>query len=265
MNGLTLEQRERLPLLLAAFAERIRGFITSSPQEVEIIRPGEFCRSTDFGNDQDMDTMIMIYKIEKGGPDPFPVEFLSRTGEEALVRSVNLKDESALKRSIACGSLAVYHLETNMPERGRVISAFARALRQRGEVSELDAHLDEAIYYFEKAVELEPPEEINRPLYFNDLAWALTNRYKKFRREKDFSNAKRSFKLAAGISHPAESAFLSGLGQLLMDRAVFENSKTASAFDASVEALEKAIERITDQFKGSISTIFYHLGLAYTN
>jgi hypothetical protein len=80
---------------------------------MEIIRPGEFCRSSDFCNDQNLNTVTLIYKVVKGDPNPFYVELLSRTSEEALIRSTNLNDESALKRAVACGSLAV-----NTPPRG---------------------------------------------------------------------------------------------------------------------------------------------------
>ncbi|MCJ1366766.1 hypothetical protein MMC16_005896 [Acarospora aff. strigata] len=265
MATLSLEQQQEIPLLIAGAAERIRSFLASVPQELEIIRPEEFCRSPDFCKDQNLDTVTLIYKLEKGEASPSRVEFLSRAGEEALVRSVNLNDESALSRAVAYGSLAVYHLAENMPERGTVISAFARTLRQRWNVSQKDSHLDEAIYYFQKTVELEPPDEANRPFHLDDLGQALMDRYKRFRRDEDFTEAKRSFELAASLEHSARPMFLSGLGRIIMERAIFEHPQDMLAFDDSIRILNSAHKCVTEQYKGSISTIYYHLGHAYTN
>lgn len=262
MQALTLEQQQEVPQLIKATAAQIRGYIASSPQNIEIMRPGEFCRSPNFCDDYDLVTVTSIFKVEKGGPDPVRVEFLSRTGEEALVQSINLNDALALKRAIAYGSLAVYHLEKEMPERGIVISAFARTLRQRWYVSELDAHLDEAIYYFEKTLEIEPPEEQNRPFHLDDHAMALKNRYKAVHRENDFINAQRSLELGLDLRHPAEPSFLAGLGELLMEKAIFENPGEASAFDSSINVCEKAIQLITKQFTGSVAAIHYCFGIA---
>lgn len=264
MQGLTLEQQQEVPQMIQAAAARIRGYVVSSPQEIEIIRPGEFCRSPDFCDEYNLDTVTFIYKVEKGGPSPFRVEFLSRASEEALVRSINFNEDLALKRAIAYGSLAVYHLEQKMPERGIVISAFARTLRQRWHVSRLDAHLDDAIYYFDKALEIEPPEEANRALHLDDHARALTARYKAFHREEDFVRARRSFELAVDLRHSAEPSFLSNLGELFLERAKFKNPVEASAFDESVEIYEKSVQRLTDQFKGPVGVIYHHLGIAYS-
>lgn len=263
MQALTLDQQQEVPHLIKAAAAQIRGYIASSPQEIEIIRPGEFCRGPNFCDDSSLDTVTLIFKLEKAGPSPSRVEFLSRTGEEALVRSINRNDDLALARAITYGSLAVYHLEKEMPERGIVISAFARTLRQRWNVSNLDAHLDEAIYYGQKTLEIEPPEEENRPFHLEDYARALKDRYKAVHREEDFLHAQRSFELAADLRHPAEPNFLSGLGELLMERAVFENLGEASAFDSSINTCEKAIQRISKQFKGSVALLHHHLGIAY--
>ncbi|KFY68447.1 hypothetical protein V496_01069 [Pseudogymnoascus sp. VKM F-4515 (FW-2607)] len=264
MGTLSLGQETELPLLIARAAERIRDFIASTPQKMEIVRPGEFCRRSDFCNDQSLDTVALIYRVVKEDPSPFRVEFLSRTSEDALIQSINLSDESALKRAVACGSLAVYYLEKDMPELGIAISAFARTLRQRWNVSQRDRHLDEAIYYFQKTTELEPPEETNRPLHLDDLGQALTNRYKRCRQEEDFTAAKQSFELAVGLEHSARPMFLSGLGQLLMKRTVFEHPEKALAFDDCIGFLESARAHVTSQYRGSISEIHYHLGHAYT-
>lgn len=263
MQALTLEQQQEVPHLIQAAAAKIRGYIASSPQEIEIIRPGEFCRSPDFCDEHNLDTVTLILKVEKGGPSPFRAEFLSRAGEEALMRSINFNDDLALERAIAYGSLAVYHLEKNMPERGIVISAFARTLRQRRDVSSLEAHLDEVIYYFEKTLEIEPPEEENRPFHLEDHARALLDRYKAFHREEDFVHAQRSFELAVDLRHAAEPNFLSGLGQLLMEKSIFEKPGEAAAFDDSIDTLEKAIQRLTKHFRGSVGAIYYYLGIAY--
>lgn len=197
METLSLEQRLEVPRLISGAAERIRGFLAAAPQEVEVIRVGEFCRGPDFCNDQNLDTVTLIYKtlihkVEDMEPSLFRAEFFSRAGEEALVRSINLGDASSLKRAIAYGSLAVYHVVRTMPERGIVISAFARTLRQRWNISQKDSDLDEAIYYFQKTVELEPQEEANRPFHLDDLGQSLMNRYKKTHRHDDFLEARRS-------------------------------------------------------------------------
>ncbi|OBT42428.1 hypothetical protein VE00_05996 [Pseudogymnoascus sp. WSF 3629] len=264
METLSLGREPEVPLLVAKAAERIRDFIASTPQKMEIVRPGEFCRRSDFCNDQNLDTVVLIYKVVKEDPSPFRVEFLSRTSEEALIQSINLNDESALKRAIACGSLAVYYLEKDMPELGIAISAFARTLRQRWNVSQRDRHLDEAIYYFQKTTELESPEDANRPLHLDDLGQALTNRYKRCRQEEDFTAAKQSFELAARSEHSARPMFLSSLGQLLMERTIFEHCEKALAFDDCIGFLESALAQVTSQYRGSISAIHYHLGHAYT-
>lgn len=264
MQGLTLEQQQEIPQMILAAATRVRDFIISSPQETEIIRPGEFCRSPDFCDEHTLDTVTLIYKTEKAGPSPFRVEFLSRAGEEDLVRSINFNDDLALKRAIAYGSLAVYHLEQKMPERGLVISAFARTLRRRWNVSGLDAHLDEAIYYFEKTIEIESLEDENRPFHLDDHAQALTARYKAFHREEDFVRARRSFELAVDLRHSAEPSFLSNLGDLLLERAKFETPAEASAFDDCIKIYDKSIQRLTYQFKGPVGVIYYYLGIAYS-
>lgn len=264
MQGLTLEQQQEIPQMIRAAAARIRDFVVSSPQEIEIIRPGEFCRSPDFCDELTLDTVTLIYKAEKAGPSPFRVEFLSRAGEEGLVRSIDFNDDLALKRAIAYGSLAVYHLEQKMPERGLVISAFARTLRRRWNVSGLDAHLNEAIYYFEKTLEIEALEEGNHPLHLDDHARALTARYKAYHREEDFVHARRIFELAVDLRHSAEPSFLSNLGELLLEKAKFENPAEASAFDDCIKIYEKSVQRLTDQFKGPVGLIYHHLGIAYS-
>jgi tetratricopeptide (TPR) repeat protein len=262
---LTPEQRTALPCLLSQSASRIRDFIAAIQPGLTIIRPGEFCLSPTFANDLNLDTITLIYKVLKGGADPHRVEYLSRCSEEALLRNVNRGDAYALKRAIAYGSLSVYLLDKEMPERGIVVSALGRVLRQLWNVEGKDEQLDDAIYYFGKTVEVEREDEPNRALHLDDLAWALMNRYKKGRREGDFEGARRAFEKAVGTGHDATPAFWSGLGQLLLERAKFEKPKEAGAFDKCIEMFKKAIESITEQFRGSVSYVYYHLGHAYTN
>jgi tetratricopeptide (TPR) repeat protein len=268
MAGLTLEQQREIPGLIAGAAQRIHGFLAATPQEKEIIRPGEFCLDPGFYKDLNLETTTIIYKtlkheVEHGDPHMFRAEFFSRAGEEALIRFINLGDTYALKRAVAYGSLAVYHVVERMPERGIVISAFARTLRQRWGLSNERGHLDEAIYFFRKTIDLEPEEETNRPAHFDDLAGALLSRYKELHHLEDFDEARRSFELAVSFQHPARPNFQSGLGQLLSERAKFEHPQDLQAFDEGITTLKVALEYLTDQFKGSIGMIYYHLGEAY--
>lgn len=178
---------------------------------------------------------------------------------------MSLGDTYALKRAIAYGALAVYLLDKEIPERGIVVSAFGRVLRQLWNVEEKDEQLNDAIYYFGKTVEVEPEEEPNRALHLDDLAQALIKRYEKGRREEDFEEARTAFEKTLRTGHDATPAFWSGLGQLLLKRAKFEKPKEVATFDMCVETFKKAIESITDQFKGPVSYIYYHIGHAYTN
>ena len=264
-SDLTPEQQAALPSLLSLAAARIREFISSNPPGLAIIRPGEFCLSPTFADDLNLDTIALIYKVLKGGPDPHRVEYLSRCSEEALLRNVNRGDAYALKRAITYGCLAVYLLERNMPERGIVVSAFGRTLRQLWNREENDRQLDDAIYYFRRTVEVEPKEEANRALHFDDLAQALMNRFKKTHRVEDFEEAGTAFEKAVACGHDATPAFWSGLGQLLSERAKYEKPKEAEAFDGSIEMFRNALESITAQFKGSVAYIYYQLGHAHTN
>lgn len=193
------------------------------------------------------------------------MEYLSRCSEEALLRNVNRGDAYALKRAITYGCLAVYLLEKEMLERGIVVSAFGRTLRQLWNREKNDGQLDDAIYYFRRTVEVEPQEEANRALHFDDLAQALMNRFKKTHKLEDFEEARTVFEKAVACGHDATPAFWSGLGQLLLERAKFEKQNEAEAFDGSIEMFRNALESITAQFKGSVAYIYYQLGHTHTN
>ncbi len=264
-SELTPEERAALPSLLTSAADQIRQFVTSESPQLIIIRPGEFCLSPTFADDLNLDTIALIYKVLKGGPDPHRVEYLSRCSEEALLRNVNRGDAYALKRAITYGCLAVYLLGKEMSERGIVVSAFGRTLRQLWNREGKDGQLDDAIYYFRMTVAIEPETEANRALHFDDLAQALMNRFKKSHRAEDFAEARTAFEKAVACRHDATPAFWSGLGQLLLEKAKFEKPKEAKAFDESIGMFTNALESITAQFKGSVAYIYYQLGHAHTN
>lgn len=257
------EKKAALTSMLAAAAARIRAFIVIEPPELNIIRLGELCLSPTFANDLTIDTITSVYKVLKGGPHPHRVAYLSRCGEEALLQNINDADPYALKRAITYGCLAVYLLDKDMPERGTVISVFGRTLRQLWNREQKDEQLDDAIYYFQKTVEIESVAEENRTLHFDDLARALMKRYKKLHDNKDFEEARTHFEEATTCEHDATPAFWSGLGQLFLEKARYEKPMEAIAFDESIAMFGKALGSITTQFRGPVADIHYQLGLAH--
>ncbi|TAQ87221.1 hypothetical protein B7494_g4455 [Chlorociboria aeruginascens] len=264
-TDLTPEQQANLPSLLGLAAARIREFIKTEEPALSIIRAGEFCLSPTFGADLNLDTITLIYKTLKAGRDPVRVEYLGRCSEEALLRNIRTGNAVDLTRAIAYGSLAVYLLEKESRERGIAVSMFGRILRQLWHREQKDWQLDDAIYYFQKTVEIEPEGEANRALHFDDLAKALAKRFMRTHSDGDFEEARCAYKKALACGHDATPAFWSGLAQLLLERAKFEKPAVLESFDECIVVFKSAIESITAEFKGSVAYIYYQLGLTYTN
>lgn len=250
-------------LSLSNRIDRIKSLIVSDPQEIEIIPPGKLCRADGFFDGLADETLVFIYKIEHGGRSPFRAEFLSRASQDALLRAINFNEPSSLRRAVVYGALAVYHVLSDDPERGKVISMFGRAVRRRWEVSKLDEDLDEEIFYFQKAVQHGPLEEPNRALHFDDLGEALIVRYSKTHVFADFEEGKRSLEAAIDLGHSGEPMFICGLGKLAKERSLFEKPNEATGLDECISIFSNAITKVTSEFRGSVAVLHWNVGKAY--
>lgn len=250
-------------LALADRIDSIKKLIASDPPEIDIIPPGKLCRDESFLDGLPAETLEFIFRFENAGRNLHRAEFLSRASQDALLRAINFNEVSSLRRAIIYGSLAVYHVFRDDPERGKVISMFGRALRQQWEASKLDEDLNDVIYYFQKAVQYGPAEEPNRALHFDDLGNAFSARYKIKHALDDFEEGKRSFEAAIALGHSAEPMFISGLGSLVKERCIFEGQREPSRLDECISIFSRAIAKVTGEFRGSVSALHWHLGKAY--
>lgn len=250
-------------LVLADRIDSIKKLIASDPPEIDIIPPGKLCRDESFLDGLPADTLEFIFRVENAGRNLHRAEFLSRASQDALLRAINFNEASSLHRAIVYGTLAVHHVLRDDPERGKVISMFGRVLRRQWEASKLDEDLNDVIYYFQKAVQYGPAEEPNRALHFDDLGNAFSVRYKINHAQDDFEEGKRSFEAAIALGHSAEPAFISGLGRLVKDRWIFEGQREPSRLDECISIFSQAVAKVTSEFRGSVSALYWHLGKAY--
>ncbi|KAJ3504051.1 hypothetical protein NLJ89_g8142 [Agrocybe chaxingu] len=164
---------------------------------------------------QTLDSAILdvVAKVSASEPSIYQAEICSRRSESYLSYSLQPNAFATLENSIALGSVAVKYVQKDDPNRGIVISMFARTLRRRWQLrKDEDDYLDQAIYYFQKTIELEPVDTPNRPLHFDDLGCSHRDRYLRRRKPEDFDAAKLAFESAASIPHSGEPMFLSNLG-----------------------------------------------------
>ncbi|KDR73008.1 hypothetical protein GALMADRAFT_745166 [Galerina marginata CBS 339.88] len=242
---------------------QIRSRLASAVPQIPIIRPGEFCDAETFLDDLPAVCVDIISKISASEPSSYQSEFCSRRSESDLLLAVRSNSSIALDSSIALGSVAVKYLQTDDPNRGIVISMFGRALNRRWQVSKEDKHLDDTIYYFQKTIEIEPIEEPNRALHFDDLGCALWKRYTRHHHEDDFQASKTAFESAAGLPHSGKPMFLSNLGSLHRDKALSSSNEKDLLLEISLKIHLEAITVVTPEFLGSIRSLHRNLATTY--
>ncbi len=164
-----------------------------------------------------------------------------------------------IQNSLMYGSIAVKYVKKDDPNRGIVISMFARTLRRRWRITKENKHLDDAIYYFQKTIELEPLDEPNRLLHFDDLGCALRERYIILYNDEDFNQARTAFENAMSKPFDAIPAFLSGLGRLYKDKASFATDEKTTLLQKSLEIHLRAVSSVTREFRGSMHFIYSNL------
>ncbi|KAF8804104.1 hypothetical protein BYT27DRAFT_7194837 [Phlegmacium glaucopus] len=242
---------------------QIRARLQSVISDIPIVRDGEFCETDTFLETLPAATVDIISKISASERSPYQSELCSRRSEQELLNAIRSNSPIALRSSIALGVVAIKYLQKDDPQRGIVISMFARALRRQWQLSKLDKDLDDTIYYFQKTVEIEPIEEPNRALHFDDLGCALWERYTAHHLEADFQEAKLAFENAAALPHSGKPMFLSNLGRLLKDKALFINDGKGSLLDESLAIHLQAIDCVTPEFRGSIRALHRQLAVTY--
>ncbi|EDR02234.1 uncharacterized protein LACBIDRAFT_191801 [Laccaria bicolor S238N-H82] len=183
--------------------------------------------------------------------------------EKVLLAAIRLNSQDILNQAIALGAVAIKCLLRDDPNRGVVVSCFARALKCRWNVTKEDQHLDDAIYYYRKAVEVEPIDDKSRALHLDDLGCALWQRFSKTHTRADFEEGRSVLEKAISLPDVAKPAYLSHLGRLLKDQAVrLEEGKNA-ALDVSLEIHLQAISSITKDFRGPPQFLHQNLAQAY--
>jgi tetratricopeptide (TPR) repeat protein len=242
---------------------QIQARLQAAVSDIPILRDGEFCETPMFLEALPAAIVDIISKISASARSPFQSEYCSRASEEELLNAVRFKSPIALQNSMALGAVAIKYLQKDDPSRGIVISLFARALRYQWQLRKMDKDLDDTIYYFQKTVEIEPIEEQNRALHFDDLGCTLWERYKAHHLNTDFQEAKSAFENAAALPHPGKPMFLSNLGQLLKDKALFINDGKRTLLDESLTIHLQAISCVTPEFRASIHSLHQQLALTY--
>lgn len=239
--------------------------LASFESDLSILRPNEFCERDTFLDDLDPVDLSTISNIINTESSPYQAEYCSRKSEAELLHSINVNSSAALDKAIAYGAVAVKYVKKDDPNRGIVISMFARTLRRRWRITNENKHLDDAIYYFQKTIELEPLDEPNRLLHFDDLGCALRERYVIHRNNEDFNEARAAFENAVLKPFDAAPAFLSGLGRLYKDKASFATSTDEKTLllEKSLDIHLKAVSSVTPGFKGSMQFIYSNLADAY--
>jgi len=239
---------------------QIQARLQSVISDIPILRIGEFYTFLDTLPAAIID---IISKISTSERSPYQSEYCSRRSEQELLKAIRFNSPIALRSSIALGAVAIKYLQKDDPQRGIVVSMLARALRRQWQLSNMDKDLDDTIYYFQKTVEIEPIEEPNRALHFDDLGCALWERYTAHHLEADFQEAKLAFENAAALPHSGKPMFLSNLGRLLKDKALFINDGKRSLLDESLTIHLQAINCVTPEFRASIRSLHQQLAVTY--
>ena len=243
---------------------QIQTRLKSAVPEIPILRDGEFCETgTTFLEALPAATVDIISKISASDRSPFQSEYCSRRSEQELLNAMHSNSPIALRNSIALGAVAIKYLQKDQSDRGIVISMFARTLRYRWQLTKVDKDLDDTIYYFQKTVEIEPIDEPNRALHFDDLGCALWERYTTHHVNVDFEEAKSAFENAAALPHSGKPMFLSNLGRLLKDKALFIDDGKKPLLDESLTIHLQAISCVTPEFRASIHSLHRQLAITY--
>ena len=253
------ENTNPAPSQIAQIQARLKSVVSHIP----ILRDGEFCETDAFLEGLPAATVDIISKISASDRSPFQSEYCSRRSEQELLNATRSKSPIALRNSIALGAVAIKYLQKDDSTRGIVLSMFARALRYQWRLTKVDKDLDDTIYYFQKTVEIEPVDEPNRALHFDDLGCALWERYTAHHFNVDFEEAKSAFENAAALPHSGKPMFLSNLGRLLKDKALFIDDGKKALLDESLDIHLQAISCVTPEFRASIPSLHYQLAVTY--
>ena len=244
-------------------AEQVRTFLNAIHQDFLILRPGEYCESPSFINNLSQESLEFLYKLFKLESTAAQAGFCSMRSEKALLAAIRLNSQNILNQAIALGAVAIKCLLRNDPNRGVIVSCFARALKCRWNVTKEDQHLDDAIYYYRKAVEVEPIGDESRALHLDDLGCALWQRFSKTHTTADFEEGRSVLQKAISLPDVAKPAYLSHLGRLLTDQAIrLEEGKNA-ALNVSLEIHLQAISSVTKDFRGPPQFLHQNLARAY--
>lgn len=242
---------------------QIQARLQSAVSDIPILRDGEFCETGTFLEALPAETVDIISKISASDRSPFQSEYCSRRCEQELLNATRSNSPIALRNSIALGVVAIKYLQKDDSERGIVISRFARVLRYQWQLTKVDKDLDDSIYYFQKTVEIEPNDEPNRALHFDDLGCALWERYTAHHLDVDFQEAKFAFENAAALPHSGKPMFLSNLGRLLKDKALFIDDGKKALLDESLTIHLQAINCVAPEFRASIRSLHRQLAVTY--
>ena len=242
---------------------QIQARLQSAVSDIPILRDGEFCESDTFLEALPAATVDIISKISASNRSPFQSEYCSQICEQELLNATRFSSPMALRNSIALGAVAIKYLQKDYFERGIVISMFARTLRYQWQLTKADKDLDDAIYYYQKTVEIEPIDGPNRALHFYDLGCALWERYTAHHINGDFEEAKIAFENAAALPHSGKPMFLSNLGRLLKDKALFIDDGKKALLDESLAIHLQAISCVTPEFRASIHSLYRQLAVTY--
>jgi tetratricopeptide (TPR) repeat protein len=252
-----------IPTPSDGLAEQVRTFLNAIHQDILILRPGEYCESPSFIDNLSQESLEFLYKLSKLESTAAQAGFCSMRSEKALLAAIRLNSQDILNQAIALGAVAIKCLLRNDPNRGVVVSCFARALKCRWNVTKEDQHLDDAIYYYRKAVEVEPIGDESRALHLDDLGCALWQRFSKTHTTADFEEGRSVLEKAISLPDVAKPACLSHLGRLLKDQAArLEEGKNA-ALDVSLEIHLQAISSVTKDFRGPPQFLHQNLARAY--
>ena len=242
---------------------QIQTRLQSAVSDIPILRDGEFCETSTFLETLPTATVDIISKISASERSPFQSEYCSRRSEQELLNAIRSNSPIALQNAIALGAIAIKYLQKDDFNRGIVISMFARTLRHQWQLTKVDKDLDVTIYYFQKTVEIEPIDEPNRALHFDDLGCALWERYTAHHLDVDFQEAKFAFENAAALPHSGKPMFLSNLGRLLKDKALFIDDGKKALLDESLAIHLQAISCLTPEFRASIHSLHRQLAVTY--
>lgn len=242
---------------------QIQSRLDSITPHFDILRSGEFCNAEAFLDDIPMATIEFIDKATSMEPAVIHAGLLSHRSESELMKSVRNRTATDLEISIILGSLAIKTMYKDDPNRGIIVSMFGRGLRWKWQLNgkEDAKQLDDAIYYFQKTVETEPENEANRALHFDDLGCALWERYTRQHIDDDFQASEQAFKNAADLPHSGKPMFLSNLGRLYKDKAIYSENK--DLMKKSIEIHLEAISCVGAGFLGSIRSLHKNLAISY--